>query len=194
MRHVVRRLIQQPLFTAIAVLTLAVGIGANASIFSVVNGVLLKPLPYSDADRLIDVDHVALGLGIKSAGAAPFLYFTYKDGARSMQDIGLWRGNTVSITGRAEPEEIDSVDITASVLAAFRVQPALGRVFSTADDVPDAPLTAVPMNGYWRSKFGGDPSVVGQQLTINGRRHEIIGVLPERFQFLDRKPALLLPM
>src|SRR5438445_349851 len=100
-RHILRRLSKSPAFTTITVLTLALGIGANAAIFSVLEGILLKPLHYPDPDRLIAVDHAAPGVNIKSAGMAPFLYFTYRDQNRTLQDIGLWRADSLSLTGTA---------------------------------------------------------------------------------------------
>jgi predicted permease len=194
MRHVLRRLLHQPLFTAIAVATLAIGIGANAAIFSVVRGVLLKPLPFAAADELVAVDHTALGVGLNHAGSAPFLHFTYLAESRTLQNAGLWRGDTSSITGRGEPEEVDEIDVTHGILPIVGVQPLLGRWFSDKDDAPGSAETVMLTFGYWRSKFGGDPSVVGQRLLVDGRARDIIGVMPQRFHFLDRKPAIILPL
>jgi putative ABC transport system permease protein len=194
MRHVLRRFIKMPMFTTVAVATLAIGIGANAAIFSVVEGVLLKPLPFVQAERLVSVDHSALGVGIKNVGSAPFLYFTYRDQNKTFTDIGLWRGDTASITGRAEPREVECLAVTASMLPVLGVSPALGRPFSAADDGPDAPETAILTHGYWQSTFGGSPSAIGQKLMVDGHPTEIIGVMPEHFRFLDRKPELLLPL
>jgi putative ABC transport system permease protein len=194
MRHVFRRLIQMPLFTAIAAATLAIGIGANTAIFSVIEGVLLKPLPYPRPSALVDVDHAATGINLQHAGSAPFLYATYREQGRSFEDIGLWRNDTASITGRNEPEEVTCIEVTDAILPLLGAQPALGRTFTRQDDSPGGAETVVLAYGYWRSKFGGDPSAVGQRLMIDGRPREIIGVLPERFRFLDRKPALFLPM
>jgi len=194
MRHVFRRLIQRPLFTTVAILTLGVGIGANTAIFSVIQGILLKPLPYPHSEDLVDVDHSAPGVGLKSAGAAPFLYFTYRSDAHALQDVGLWRSDTSSITGRGEPEEVDEVDVTYTVLPILGVQPALGRPFSQKDDSPGSPETVIVTFGYWKSKLGGATSVVGQTLLVDGRPREIIGILPARFRFLDRKPALFIPL
>src|ERR1019366_6279529 len=98
-RHVLRRLRRSPLFTTITVVTLALGIGANVAIFSVLEGVLLKPLPYPDPDHLIAVDHAAPGVNIDSAGMAPFLYFTYRDANRTLQDVGMWSGDSLAVTG-----------------------------------------------------------------------------------------------
>ncbi len=194
MRHVLRRLIHLPLFTVMAVATLAIGIGANTAIFSVIQGVLLKPLPYPHSDELVDVDHTAPGVGIQHAGGAPFLYATHRDQARTFQDVGLWRNDTASVTGRAEPEEVACIDVTDGVLPILGGQPALGRLFTRQDDSPAGAETVMLAYGYWQSKFGGDPAAIGQRLMVDGRPREIIGVLPERFRFLDRKPALFLPM
>src|SRR3979409_249530 len=98
-RHILRRLRQSPMFTAITVVTLALGIGANAAIFSVLEGILLKPLPYPEPDRLIALDHTAPGVNLKSTGMAPFLYFAYREENRTLQDVGIWNGNSLSVTG-----------------------------------------------------------------------------------------------
>ena len=187
MRHVLRRLLTMPMFTAVAVATLAIGIGANAAIFSVVQGVLLKPLPFPRPDELIAVDHAAPGVSLKNAGSAPFLYFTYRSDAHTLQDVALWRGDTSSVTGRGEPEEVEEIDVTHRLLPMLGVQPMLGRWFTEEEDTPRGPETVMLTYGYWRTKFGGDPSVVGQKLLIDGRPRDIIGVMPERFRFLDRE-------
>jgi hypothetical protein len=111
------------MFTSVAVVTLGIGIGANTAIFSVVEGVLLKPLPYPHSDELIAVDHAAPGVNLNSTGASPFLYFTYRDDARTFQDIGMWRSETVSVTGLAEPEEVRSLHVTDTVLPCLGVRP-----------------------------------------------------------------------
>jgi predicted permease len=194
LKHVLRRLIRLPMFTSLTIVTLGLGIGANAAIFSVVQGVLLKPLPYRQADELVAVNASAPVFNIPDAGTAAFLHFTYEEQARSFQDIGMWNSETVSVTGLAEPEEIRSLDVTVGVLRALGVQPAAGRLFTPEDDSPDGPETVMLTDGYWRAKFGGDPSAVGRTLVLDGRPREIIGVLPTTFRFLDRDPAIVLPM
>src|SRR5215468_10680769 len=129
-KHVLKRFARTPLFTALTVLTLAIGIGANTVIFSVVEGILLRPLPFNHSDELVAVDHSAPGVNLPNAGAAPFLYFTYRDDSKTFQDIGLWNTDTASLTGLAEPEEIRSLNVTPGILPILRVQPLLGRVFS----------------------------------------------------------------
>ena len=194
LKQILRRLMQLPMFTGVAVITLAIGIGANTAIFSVAEGVLLKPLPFAHAEQLVAVDHAAPGVNLKSVGAAPFLYFTYRDEGRSFQDIGLWESDTVSVTGLAQPEEIKSLHVTDGFLAILGVQPALGRSFSRKDDEPGSPQTVILTAGYWRSKFGGDPSAIGRRILLDGRAREIIGVMPDTFRFLDRRPAVILPL
>jgi predicted permease len=194
LRHVLRRLRQSPLFTAITVVTLALGIGANVAIFSVLEGVLLKPLPYPAPDRLIAVDHTAPGVNMTSTGMAPFLYFTYRDQSRTLQDIGMWTGDSLAVTGLAAPEEVPGIDVTEGVLPVLGVQPALGRLFSRQDDSPGSPRTVILSHQYWQARFGGDRSVIGRGMVLDGNPTEIIGVLPAGFQFMDRRADLILPM
>ena len=191
---VLRRLVGLPVFTAIAVATLAIGIGANAAIFSVIEGVLLKPLPYPAAEELVAIDHRAPGVNLERAGSAPFLYFTYREDARTLQNLGLWVSDTVSVTGLDRPEEVITLHVTDGVLPALQVQAALGRIFSAHDDLPGSAETVVLTSGFWRSKFGGDRTAIGRRLLLDGRPREIIGVLPETFSFLDVKAAVLLPL
>src|SRR3954471_839067 len=193
-RIALRRLLAFPVFTAIAVFTLALGLGANAAVFAVVYGVLLKPLSYPDSIRLVAVDHTAPGVSIKSAGAAPFLYFTYREQSSSLQHVGMWQGDTVSVTGLAEPEEIPVVDVTEGVLTALGVQPAAGRIFTAKDDSPGSPETVVLSYAYWQARFGGSPSAIGRTVMFDGRPREVIGVLPSSFRFLDRAASAFVPM
>lgn len=182
------------MFTVTTVVTLALGIGANAAIFSVVEGILLKPLPYADPERLISVDHAAPGVDIKNAGIAPFLYYTYRDQNRTLEDIGMWQSDSVSVTGLAEPEQVPSIDLTDGVLPILKVQPVLGRLFSRQDDSPGAQATAVLSYGYWQRRFGGDRGVLGRRILIDSKPVEVIGVLPAGFRFLDRDADLFQPM
>ncbi len=193
-KHILKRLMRTPLFTAFTILTLAIGIGANTAIFSVIQGILLRPLPFHEADALVAVDHSAPGVNLERAGAAPFQYFTYREDSRTFQDVGLWNTDTASLTGLAEPEEIRTLNVTANVLPILQVQPIVGRLFSEGDGAPDAPLTVVLTYGFWRSKFGSDQSIVGRTVLLDGRSREVIGVLPEGFRFLDDRPAVLLPI
>jgi putative ABC transport system permease protein len=194
LHHIVRRLLQLPVFTAVAVLTLAIGIGANSAIFSVIEGVLLKPLPYPNPDELVVLDHSAGGIGLKHVGAAPFLYFTYREDGRVFGDVAMWQTDTESVTGLAEPEEVQSIIVTERLLPMLGATPMAGRLFTREDDSPTAADTVILTAGYWRTRFGSDRLAIGRRLMVNGRPREIIGVLPDSFRFLDRKPSLILPM
>jgi predicted permease len=194
LKYVLRRLIHSPGFTIVTAVTLALGIGANSAIFSVIEGVLLKPLPYPHSERLIAIDHAAPGLNITQAGSAPFLYFTYRDEGRVFEHSGLWRGTTTSVTGLAEPEEVPTIEVTVDVLPARSAAPSLGRWFSERDDSPGAPQTAVLTYGYWKARFGGDPGVIGRRIVVDGKAREIIGVMPQPFRFLAERPSLILPL
>jgi predicted permease len=194
LRLVTRRLVKAPLFTSVAVATLALGIGANTAIFSVIRGVLLKPLPFQDADRLVGVWHTAPGLGIARLNQAPSFYETYRDANHTFEDTGIWDTTAVAVTGSGEPERVPALEVTDGILPILRVQPALGRRFTAEDDSPKAPERVMLAYGYWQRKFGSDPSVVGRQITLDGKPYEIIGVLPASFHFMNLNPQLLLPM
>jgi len=193
-RLVTRRLLRAPLFTSVAVATLALGIGANTAIFSVIRGVLLKPLPFEDADRLVGVWHTAPGLGITRLNQAPSFYETYRDANHTFEDTGIWDTTAVAVTGTGEPERVAALEVTDGILPILRVQPALGRRFTAEDDSPKAPERVMLAHGYWQRKFAGDPSAIGRQITLDGKPYEIIGVLPASFHFMNLNPQLLLPM
>src|ERR1700691_510352 len=193
-KQVLRRLSRAPLFTAITLITLAVGVGANTVIFSVVEAVLLKPLPYPHADRLIGVWHTAPGLGFKDLNMAPSIYFIDREQNTTLQDIGAYDGDSVDVTGAGKPEHVPGLDVTDGTLPLLGVAPVLGRLFNRKDDSAGAPQTVLLSYGYWQRKFGGASSVIGRSITVNGKPREIIGVLPQGFHFLDQPDvALFLP-
>ena len=193
LRFGLRMLRKSPAFTAIAIATLAIGIGANGAIFAVIENVLLKPLPFPDSAQLVDLGHDVSGIGLHGR-SAPFLYFTYADQSRSFQSVGLWRENSNNLTGLAEPEHVRSLELTSEVLPMVGVQPLLGRLFSAADSAPGAPLTAMLAYGLWRDKFGADGSMIGRNIIIDGLPRQVIGVLPRNFWFMDSKAAVVLPL
>jgi predicted permease len=193
-RQVVRRLMRSPMFTVVTLLTIAIGVGANSAVFSVVNGVLLKPLPYPDPGALIGVWQTAPKINLKDLEASPSDYFTFREENRTFAQFGVWDNGSVAVTGRTAPEQVRCLFVTQGTLNALGVPPALGRWFTASDDEPSAPETAILTYGYWQRKFGGDPAAVGGQLTIDGKITTIAGVMPQSFRFLDDKPDLLLPM
>ncbi len=193
LRHGLRTLSRSPMFTIVSVVTIAIGIGANAAIFSVVNGVLLKPLPYPKPDRLVAVRETSAALDLKDLGLSAADYFTFREDNRTFEQFGLWTNNQVSVTGLGAPEQVPSVNVTSDTLLALGVRPALGRWFSEKDDAPKAARTVILSHQYWKRKFNGAPSAIGRNLHVDGNLHEIIGVMPAGFRLLDEKVDLMVP-
>jgi predicted permease len=193
LRFGLRMLRKSPAFTAITIATMAIGIGANGAIFTVIENVLLKPLPFPDSAQLVDLGHDVPGIGLHGR-SAPFLYFIYGEQSRSFQSMGLWRENSNNLTGLAEPEHVRSLALTSEVLPMVGVQPLLGRLFSADDAALGAPLTAMLAYGFWRDKFGADASIIGRNIIIDGQPRQVIGVLPRNFWFMDSKAAVVLPL
>ena len=193
LRIALRRLGRAPLFGAVVVLTLAVGIGANTAIFSLVKGILLDPLPYPEPERLVSVLASAPGQGQDELRQSAALHLAYEDEAELVERIGLWRQTSVTMLGFDEPVQLSAMLVTDGTLPALRVRPAIGRLFRHEDDIPEAPATAVVSHAYWQSQFGGEQDIIGRTIDVSGRRREIIGVLPRGFRFLDLEPAIYLP-
>src|SRR3981189_82664 len=194
LRQVLRRLGRAPLFTVITLVTLAAGVGANTVVFSVLEGVLLKPLPYPKPDELIGVWLTAPGIQLKDFELSPSDYFIFREQNHTLQDIGLYAGESVGVTGVADPEQVASLRVTDDTLPLLGITPVLGRGFTKQDDSPGAPETVMLTYGYWRRKFGGDASVIGRNIIVDGKSRQIISVLPQRFHFLDREdPAVITP-
>ncbi len=199
LRYGLRMLRLNPVFTAVALLTLAIGIGANTAVFSVVNSVLLKPLPYPNAEELVGVRQTAPG----AAGLAnfadnlrlsPSMYFTYAEQNHTFQALGVWFPGTVPVTGLAEPEQARSVWVSDGTLEALGVQPEIGRWLSRADQTTGAPETLMLGYGYWQRRFGGDRSVIGRGIMVESRPREIVGVMPQGFRFVNADADLILPV
>jgi putative ABC transport system permease protein len=188
-----RRLFKSPAFALTAVVTVGVAIGANALIFSVVNGIILKPLPYPQPAALVGVWHVAPGVMAGPLQQSAGTYFMYRDAAESFQEFGLWNDGSATITGRGEPEQVDLLNVTDRTLAVLGVRPQLGRAFTSDDDLPAGPEVVMISHRYWQRTFNANPSAVGQSLIVNGKPREVIGVLPEGFRFLSQDPAVVLP-
>jgi predicted permease len=193
LRYAVRRLLRSPLFSLVAVLTLAIGIGANTAIFSLVNGILLKPLPFDHPEELVGVWHTAPGLGFDDVNQSPALHYTYLDEGRSFSEIGMWDNSAASVTGLEEPEEVEIMRVTDGTFRALRIQPMIGRIFNSEDDSPDGAFTVVLSYDYWQTRFGGDPNILGRTLNVESRQREIIGVLGADTRFLRFDPAFYLP-
>jgi hypothetical protein len=187
LRHTLRRLARSPMFTAISLVTLAIGIGANTAIFSVIDGVLLKPLPYPHSEQLVALWHTAPGVNIKDLNMAPSLYFVYSDESRVFQDVSMWQDGTSSVTGIAEPEEVPVLQATHRLLPILRCSPPWDAPSPPPTTTRRAQRTVMLSDGYWKARFGGDRAVLGRRIMVDGNAREVIGVLPPSFQFMDRK-------
>jgi predicted permease len=194
LRQLIRRLALSPLFSLVTIFTIALAVGANTSIFSVLNGVLLKPLPYPQDDRLIAASLTAPGINVKELELAPCMYFIFREQGRAWEDIGIWTSDSLNITGRGNPEQVEALDVTDGLLPVLGVRPLLGRVFTKKDDSPGSPTSAILTYGFWQRRFGGSPQIIGQRVMMDGAAREIIGVLPKSFRFLNRDPEVIVPL
>ena len=181
-----RRLVRSPAFSAAAVLTLALAIGANAAIFAVVQRVLLNPLPYPDSDRLVDVDHGSQRLNLPSGlGITRGYYYQYLERSRTLDGIALYAAENATLTGDGEPERIRTTRATASLATVLRVGPAIGRWFREDEGKPGGPQRVVLSHGLWIRRYGGDPGILGRTINLGGVSMDVIGVMPQGFAFPD---------
>jgi predicted permease len=194
-----RRLRKSPGFAMTVVLTLAIGIGANTAVFTVVNSVLLKPLKYPDPGRL-----VALWLNAPGAPGmadftnglqlSPSMYLTIAEHNKSFESVGILTPSTSNVTGDSEPDQAHTEVISDGVLEALNVPPAMGRWFSAADQNPHGSKTVILSYGYWQRRFGGDRGVIGRSIQVDAQTREIVGVMPQGFRMVDHDIDLLLPL
>jgi predicted permease len=197
-RYAARALLRTPSFTAVALLTLAIGSGASTAVFSVVDSVLLKPLPYPQPEELVAVWHEAPGAGLADVGGqlrtSASMYFTYAEENRTFESFGIWVPGTASVTGLAEPEEVSTVGVSNGLLQTLGVPPLVGRWFSDNDMKPDATATVLLTYDYWQRRFGGDESAIGRTMSINSAPVQILGVMPQGFRIVDTDASLIMPM
>jgi predicted permease len=186
-------------FTVVALLTIAIGIGANAAVFSVVDAVMLRPLRYPNSQELVALRQNAPGAGglttfVDGLRLSASMYFTYSEENRSFQAMGVWAPGSANVTGVGEPEQVDTIAVTDGVLEALDVGPAAGRWLSHEDQIPNGPERVMLNYGYWQRKFGGDRTVVGRNIQVDSRPREIVGVLPRGFRIVDGDFDVLLPL
>ena len=191
LRYGLRMLAKNPGFTAVAVLTLALGIGANTAIFSVVNGVLLRPLPYADPGRLMTVYETSREFGQMSVAYPNFLDWRRENHA--FTDIAAYRGDDFNFTGSGQPEHLRGEFVSASLLPVLGVNPLLGRNFMPQEDREGASGVVMLTYGLWKRRFGADPNILGNTMTLNARNYKVIGVLPSDFRF-RRQAELYVPL
>ena len=179
-KYAVRRLLKSPAFTAVALLTLALGIGANTAIFSVVHAVLLKPLPYADPGNIVSIFHLSEGRRTTMSG--PNFYDVTKL-SKTLADAAAYTRSRQILTGRGEPVRLDGAQVSASLFNLLGVRPLLGRPFRPEDNQPGNTRVAILSYNLWQQRFGGNPKVVGTTMTLDGVSHEIVGVMPQGFSF-----------
>jgi len=205
--YAVRALRRNRTVTAVVVLTLALSIGANTAVFSVVDGVLLKPLPYPHAEELVALRQTAPGAAGSGGNGAldlsPSMYFTYAENNRVFQSLGVWITTSGTVTEIGDPEQVSATGVSGGVLETFAVPPAAGRWLGPAEqDGPTRPppsvfkaySTVMLSYSYWQRRFGGDPSVVGRTIIVDTRPKEIVGVMPKGFRVVDDDPDMIFPL
>jgi putative ABC transport system permease protein len=175
-------LLKQPAFTVVAVIALALGIGANTAIFSVVNAILLRPLNYKDSERLVQLNHNYPKLDLKASVSA-IGYSHYRDNCGAFEAIGAGSSWPVNLTETGDPERLQGMAVTHTFLPMLGVEPARGRVFSADEDQPGRNRVVVLSDGLWRRRFGGDPNLIGNNIRLNGEQYAVIGIMPPDFQF-----------
>jgi predicted permease len=194
-----RRLRKSPGFGFTVLLTLAIGIGANTAVFTVLDSILLKPLPYPQPEQLVAVWlHApgAAGLANFAEGLrlSPSMYLTFAEHNRTLQSIGVWISGTANVTGIANPEEVHTTYISDGVLQTLNVPPAAGRWILTADQVPHSHEVVMLSYGYWQRRFGGDRSVIARNIQVDSQTREIVGVMPRGFEVMNQDFDLLIPL
>jgi predicted permease len=199
LRYAIRQLRKSPGFTAVAVITVALGIGANSAVFSVVNRVLLNPLPYPESDRLIALRLDAPGAGGLASFSSglqlsPSMYVTFSDHNQTFQSMGIWTSGRANVTGVGQPEQVRTELISDGILQTLDVPPSLGRWFSQADQDPHGAKTIMLSYGYWKRRFGLDSGVIGRNLQVDAQPREIVGVMPRGFRMVDDDFDLLIPL
>jgi predicted permease len=192
LRYAVRGLLRYPAFTIVAVVTLALGIGANTAVFTLVDGVLLGPLPFHDPDELISIAH----LGREGHDQLPIsdgLYLLYKEQAASLEGIAMAVPTEVNVLVGEEPERVPIQVVTPSFFEVLGASPGVGRGFLPEEELPGAESVVVLSDGLWRGSFGGDPNAVGRTLEMNGVSRRIVGVMPRDFGYPDREARAWIP-
>lgn len=192
-RYGLRGLLKRPGATAIALVTLALGIGVNTAIFSAVDSILLRPLPLKDPDRLVSLWEQTPTLGIQQNQVAPANFFDLRNQSQVFEGLGAYGPLDINFTGGGEPDRLDGQLVTANVFSILGVAPALGRAFLPNEDQPGQEHVVVLSYALWQRRFNGDPSIVNRNITLNGESHTVVGVMPRTFFFPQRETELWVP-
>ena len=193
LRYGLRMLRKSPAFTVIAIITLALGIGANTAIFSVVNGVLLRPLPYEDPGRLINVFNTAPSRDLDTFGASPPDFRTLREHNQSLANLSALSNSFFNLTGSAQPERLRAAVVSAEYFTTLGVKPALGRAFLPNEEKWGSHRVVILSDGFWRTHLSADPDIQNKILTLNGERYDVVGVMPSSF-YTAEAPAIWAPM
>jgi putative ABC transport system permease protein len=193
-RYGIRSLLKRPSFTAIAVITLALGIGANTAIFSLVNAVLLRSLPFADPDRLVMIWEDASFAGFPRNTPAPANYVDWKTQGQTFADMAAQDMRSFNLTGDGEPEKVEAFGVTANFFPLLGIKPALGRAFTNEEDKPGANKVVIINDNLWQQRYGGEQNIIGRQLSLSGEKYTVVGVMPAGFQFLDSKIGMWVPI
>src|SRR5262245_57789724 len=181
-RHGIASLLRTPGFTVAAVLSLAIGVGVNTSIYSVASALLLHPLPYADAERLVILWNRSPGLGITEDWFSTAQYFDVTQHATSFEHVAIAVGGNYNLTGDGgEPERVGTIRVSSGLLPMMGAQPLHGRLFTSEEDHTGLAATAILAHGTWMRRYGGDPQVLGRTLILNGQSHQVVGILPAGF-------------
>ena len=193
LKHSVRMFLQTPGFTIVVIAALALGIGANTAIFSVVNTVLLKPLAFPDPEKIVLFQNL-FKQGGRSGGASPNEYNFWRQQTQSFQDVSAYAFNVANLTGESEPEQIQTTRASANFFRLCGADVVRGRTYTAEEDQPHAPKTAVLAYGFWRRRFGGDPQVMGKRMMLSGESYEIIGIVGPNLKIeIDEPPDVYIP-
>jgi putative ABC transport system permease protein len=194
LRYGARILLKQPGFTLVAVVTLALGIGANTAIFSLVNSILLRPLPFREPDRVVRLVQASPKLGLNSWGVSQADFAAYREQNHSLESIALFNSNAINLTGQGEPERLPMTNVTADFFKVLGVSPVLGRTFVEGEDVEGKNLVCVLSHRFWQRRFAGDPNIVGKMLNLNNIPTQVVGVMSADFKFPRLEIDLWVPM
>ena len=194
LRYGVRMMMKQPAFTLVAVVTLALGIGANTAIFSLVNSILLRPLPFREPDRVVRMLQASPKLGLNSWGISQADFAAYREQNRSFETIALYNSSETNLTGVGEPERLPVTAVTADFFKVLGVNPLLGRTFVEGEDAPGKNLVCVISYRFWQRRFGGDPNILGKTLSLNNTPTQIVGVMPAEFKMPRLEIELWTPL
>jgi putative ABC transport system permease protein len=194
LRFALRMLLKNPGFTIVTIIALALGIGANTAIFSVVNTVLLRPLPYKDPERLVMVWEDASKSGHPRDTPTAANFVDWRNQNQVFEGMAAITDESFNLTGVGDPERLEGMRVSATLFPLLGVEPQLGRVFTSAEDQPGSQRVVLLSYGLWQRRFGGDPSIAGKPLTLNGKTYIVVGVMPARFQFPTTDNQIWVPI